>query len=310
MTLKTFVAANWASNYFRAFLVDENGEIVDQLSHDKGIVGLSRVEMEDVIKNANDTLKPNAGFYLAGMVGSDLGWKKVPYCECPSSIEKLAEKSLSTEMGGVSVSILPGLCVTDSSHGPDVMRGEEVELFGLLNLVDGLCEGAKFIVLAGRHSKWVKLVNGQVVDFFTSMSGELFDGLREKGLLANLLKNDPALDEAFVEGVVATKRQTVGLCRDLFGIRAKVMTGQLDKQHTSSYAHGFILGAEISDAIHQFPELTGQTSVPIVGKQEFVDTYLYALKQFSIEGAAVNSGTAVVKGFSLYHSSVASEVVS
>ncbi len=83
MALKTFVAANWASNYFRAFLVNENGEIVDQLSHDKGIFGLSRVEMEDVIKNAYDMLKPNAGFYLAGMVGSDLGWKKVPYCECP-----------------------------------------------------------------------------------------------------------------------------------------------------------------------------------------------------------------------------------
>ncbi len=213
-------------------------------------------------------------------------------------------------MGGVSVSILPGLCVKDSSHGPDVMRGEEVELFGLLNLVDGLCEGTKFIVLAGRHSKWVKLVNGQVVDFFTSMSGELFDGLREKGLLASLLKKDPTLDEAFVEGVLATKKQTVGLCRDLFGVRAKVTTGQLDKQHTSSYAQGFILGAEIGDAILQFPELVGQAPVPIVGKQEFVDTYLYALKQYSIDGASINSEIAVVKGFSLYHSAYASEVVS
>ncbi|MFC7292864.1 2-dehydro-3-deoxygalactonokinase [Hirschia litorea] len=306
MTSKTFVAANWASNYFRAFLVNEDAAVIDQLSHDRGIIGLTRADMEDVIVHANKTLKPTAGFYLAGMVGSDMGWEKVPYCECPSTIDKLASNSLSASIGNVDVSILPGLCVTNSSHGPDVMRGEEVELFGALNLLDGLNEGTKFIVLAGRHSKWVKLENGKIVDFLTSMSGELFDSLRDKGLLSALMKNQPQLDDAFWGGLLSTKKRPVGLGRELFGVRAKVMTGALDKEKTSSYAHGLFLGAEIIDAVQQFPELNNQTFIPVIGKQEYTEAYLHAMSGFSLKGRAVDVVAATVNGFSLYHSTFVS----
>ena len=68
----------------------------------------------------------------------------------------------------LDVHILPGL---SQAEPPDVMRGEETQIAGMLAATpdfDGL------VCLPGTHTKWARVSEGRVTDFRTAMTGELF----------------------------------------------------------------------------------------------------------------------------------------
>ena len=63
-----------------------------------------------------------------------------------------------------------------------------------------------WVALPGTHTKWARLENGRVVDFFTSMSGEIFDRLTAKGLLASIVEGEAKEGPAFDKGVAPVVR--------------------------------------------------------------------------------------------------------
>ena len=71
---------------------------------------------------------------LAGMVGSNRGWKEAPYVPCPAGIDDLAR---SLVWAGEREAIVPGVSYIGDGRA-DVMRGEEVQLLGAVaaGLVD------------------------------------------------------------------------------------------------------------------------------------------------------------------------------
>jgi len=108
--------------------------------------------------------------------------------------------ALATTIGDVPVRIVPGIaCTRGLDDMPDVLRGEEIELVGLA----ALREGDGPVALPGAHTKWVRLEGGEVVEFFTSMSGEIFERLIEHGLLASIVEG-AAVDGA-ADRVAPTK---------------------------------------------------------------------------------------------------------
>ncbi len=63
---------------------------------------------------------------MAGMVGSNVGWKVAPYLSVPARFSSIGEQLTSV---GDNIWIIPGLCVShDDNH--NVMRGEETQLIG------------------------------------------------------------------------------------------------------------------------------------------------------------------------------------
>ena len=58
-------------------------------------------------------------------------------------------------------------------------------------------------MLPGTHTKWVIVRDGRVTDFFTSMSGEIFDRLTAQGLLASIVDGEARPGQAFDDGVAA-----------------------------------------------------------------------------------------------------------
>ena len=77
----------------------------------------------------------------------------------------------------MSVKILPGL---KQKQPEDVMRGEETQIAGFLksnpNFSGCLC-------LPGTHTKWVVVDNGCVEYFRTSITGEMFNIVRQHSIL-------------------------------------------------------------------------------------------------------------------------------
>ena len=68
----------------------------------------------------------------------------------------------------------------DSSGVPDVLRGEETEILGC---AADLGKNTQFC-LPGTHTKWVRMDDGKIGSFSTSMTGDLSQGfIRENTIL-------------------------------------------------------------------------------------------------------------------------------
>lgn len=293
----TFVGVNWGSTNFRAMLIGADGSMLDEYAAPAGVVALDRNGM---IKQMDDLAGrwPKKGpVYASGMIGSNVGWIEVPYAEAPAGCSDFAAATVPTRIGNVAADIVPGIACRRSFDGePDVLRGEEIELMGLVAL--GAADG--WVALPGTHTKWARLENGHVVDFFTSMSGEIFDRLTAKGLLSSIVTDEATDGPAFQKGVAAGRARRLSLGTLLFGARAQVVRGMLAKSGAASYIRGLLIGSEIADALAVYPALR-KGVVPLVGNFPLCKLYASALRTEGVFSEPIESRAACVRGFYALH---------
>jgi 2-dehydro-3-deoxygalactonokinase len=294
---KTFVGVNWGSTNFRAYLIGADGSAIDEYSAPAGVVNLDRTGMAATM-NALAARWPNSGpVYASGMIGSNVGWQNVPYAEAPAGCADLAAAAVATEIGNVPVRIVPGITCRRSFDGePDILRGEEIEMMGLAAL--GTADG--WVALPGTHTKWARLERGRVVEFFTSMSGEIFDRLTAKGLLASIVEGEAKDGPMFLKGVATGRARKLSLGTLLFGARAQVVRGFLSKADAASYIRGVLIGSEIADAMAVYPT-AGNAVVPLIGSSVVCALYASALNAAKVSSAIVDSRIACLRGFRALH---------
>jgi 2-dehydro-3-deoxygalactonokinase len=294
---RTFVGVNWGSTNFRAYLISADGAALDDYSAPAGVVGLDRQGMAAAMDQLAARWPDRGPVYASGMIGSNVGWTEVPYAEAPAGCADLAAAALSTTIGRVATHIVPGIACRRSFDGqPDILRGEEIELMGLaaLRAVDG------WIALPGTHTKWARLQDGRVVDFFTSMSGEMFDRLTAKGLLASIVDGEAADGAVFLRGVAVGRSRQLALGTLLFSARAQVVRGALAKTDAASYIRGVLIGAEIADALAVYPGVRDSV-VPLIGNSALCRLYASALDSAGVRSEAIDSRVACLRGFRALH---------
>ena len=190
---------------------------------------------------------------MAGMVGSALGWETVPYVDASVRLQSLPQHlhRLADSSPGHTLQVVPGYCVRDAHGRPDVMRGEETQLLGAV--MAGHANG--WFVLPGTHSKWVFLEEGYIRQLRTYMTGEIFDLLRKQGTIASAI-GGAAIDtaarsnwdaQAFADGVAAAAQGA--LAHLLFGVRARVVCGDLAPASATAYLSGLLIGHELHDVV-------------------------------------------------------------
>ena len=293
----SFVGVNWGSTNFRAYLIGADGAALDDYSAPAGIVTLDRPGMAATMNTVALRWPHTSTVYGSGMIGSNVGWTEVPYAEAPAGCADLARAAVSTHIGRVPTYIVPGIACRRSFDGqPDILRGEEIELMGLaaLRAIDG------WVALPGTHTKWARLEQGRVVDFFTSMSGEMFDRLTEKGLLASIIDGEAADGPVFLRGGAAGRERQLGLGTLLFGARAQVVRGVIKKADAASYIRGLLIGSEIADALAVYP-MVRDGVVPLIGNRALCRLYASALTAAGVRTEAVDSRTACLRGFRALH---------
>jgi 2-dehydro-3-deoxygalactonokinase len=126
--------------------------------------------------------QPGLPVIACGMVGSAQGWREAAYRDTPANVATLGT-ALQTvrSLRGVDVHIVPG--VIQRSRLPNVMRGEETQVLGVLQTLPDEAGADLLIGLPGSHSKWVEVVDGCIVHFDTFMTGEVFAVLSEHSIL-------------------------------------------------------------------------------------------------------------------------------
>src|SRR5262249_54043851 len=123
---------------------------------------------------------------LSGMIGSRQGWREAPYARCPAGADDLVEALVRFEHDGLALALVPGLSAENTGM-PDVMRGEETQIFGALAL-SGRDDG--LFLLPGTHSKWANVSARRIMSFRTFMTGEVFGALKDHTILGRLMHGD------------------------------------------------------------------------------------------------------------------------
>jgi 2-dehydro-3-deoxygalactonokinase len=116
-------------------------------------------------------------------------------------------------------------------------------VFGALRLL-GLDTAT--LVLPGTHSKWVRVEDGRIVDFATSMTGEFYALLRRHSILARTLPADDGElhGDAFDAGVAHALR-SAGLLQAAFAVRTLALFERLPQAQQPSYLSGIVIGEEL-----------------------------------------------------------------
>ena len=70
------------------------------------------------------------------MIGSRQGWREAPYATCPAGADDIVQALARIDHAGRTIALVPGLS-TENDAMPDVMRGEETQIFGALALSGG-----------------------------------------------------------------------------------------------------------------------------------------------------------------------------
>ncbi|MBC5765911.1 2-dehydro-3-deoxygalactonokinase [Ramlibacter albus] len=263
-----WVGVDWGTSSLRAALLDGAGRVLEQRQSARGILSVAAGEFPAVLRElCGDWLAAGRLCLISGMAGSRQGWLEAPYCECPASRDDLARQLAWVDPGRIA--IVPGLVC---HHGgvPDVMRGEEVQVFGAMELL-GVHD--LVAVLPGTHSKWVEVHHGRIVSFATAMTGEFYALLRRHSILARTMdEDDGSLDEAaFVQGVKHAQR-TGNLLQSAFSARTLALFERMPRAAMPSYLSGLVIGEELRS--HYVADARGFV---VIGAPELAQRYTLAL---------------------------------
>ena len=256
------IGIDWGTTHRRAALIGVDGELIAERSDGEGALACKGRFGASLAALIAGWPQAESGLpvVMAGMVGSAIGWQTVPYLEADTPLSALARHlvPVAEAPAGRRWSIVPGYCLRGEAGAVDVMRGEETQLFGALNLLGpGASDGC--YVLPGTHSKWVRLQGGRITELRTYMTGELFALLRQHGTLASAmqtpvadapgaLRHDSVADDPdFLQGV-ARAAAGPALSHALFGARARVVTGAMAPGAAAAHVSGLLIGAEWADA--------------------------------------------------------------
>ncbi|MEO6716113.1 MAG: 2-dehydro-3-deoxygalactonokinase [Novosphingobium sp.] len=227
---------------------------------------------------------------LCGMAGARGGLAEVGYVECPADARKWSGAAASLQLDGIPLRIAAGLACRNDL--PEVMRGEETQVFGALTVEPEL--GA--VLLPGTHSKWVQVADGAITRIHTFLTGELFALLADQSTLAPAATGTAVDEEAgFAEGLTQALNGA-GLAATLFATRAL----QLRENRSGRWASGFLSGLLIGD---ELGEVRRKGDLPdrvtVIGAPDLSDRYVQGLTQCCVAVQRLDGQDCALKGLGL-----------
>jgi 2-dehydro-3-deoxygalactonokinase len=277
----TLLGIDWGTSNRRAYILDAQGKLVRQQNDEAGILHVNG-DFEGSLKSLLQTLGlEHADVIMSGMVGSRNGWREAPYLSVDRPLQNLRQdlKEIDTAIPNVRCRIVPGYRFVDAHGLPDVMRGEETQVLGALDLG----AGNGWFLLPGTHSKWVRVEDGRVIELLTFMTGELFSLMSQHGTLAKAMIGQQSVPDAFAAGLEASRHG--GFTHIAFCCRALVVTDRMPAEHSASYLSGLLVGTELHDILQKTKGSTA-SPVQVIGSPALCARYLSALELLGIEARA------------------------
>ena len=293
--MNLWVALDWGTSNFRAYLMDNN-HIIDQVSTQEGMKFVDQNEFKKTLIKNIDAWNNKFDIKVviaSGMVGAKQGWIEVPYINSPCDIRNLNFKSLKI-LDDVKIHILSGVSQFNPS---DVMRGEETQIAGfLLNNID--FNGS--ICLPGTHSKWVNLNSYNIQEFTTFLTGELYEIVKKYSILNHSL-NTAELDDEIVKSAAKLIIENPSfISNKLFEIRAENLLKNSSQISNNSKLVGYLLGIELSGSRNYWED----KDLVIIGSSNLNKYYELILNGRSNSIQLFNSSDMALNGLSFFKKSL------
>jgi 2-dehydro-3-deoxygalactonokinase len=264
------IAVDWGTSNFRAFRINAEGAVVAKCSSPQGILRVGEGNFEA-------TLRTEVGAWLqegenhillCGMIGSRQGWMEAEYLRCPVGIEELAASVVQVPFFGAEVLLVPGVLGPAAANVPEVMRGEETAAMGIMDA----CAGSGLVCFPGTHSKWIHLSDRRIVSFTTSMTGDVYSALCKRTILERTMAGGAVTEETAFRDGVSRSADSGGLLHHLFGVRTRVLMGQLKEEASASYLSGLLIGHEVRAT------MPAGARVALVGEARLCGLYAQAIE--------------------------------
>mgnify|MGYP000524805612 CR=1 FL=1 len=289
-----WIAIDWGTTHLRAWAMGEDGAILAEGHSERGMGVLARADFEPaLLALVSDWLddERETPVIACGMVGSRQGWSEAPYRKVPTTPHGTLSPCV-TKDNRITMHILPGL---KQDKSPDVMRGEETQIAGILRAnpeFDGV------LCLPGVHTKWVRVSAGEIVSFQTFISGEMFALLAEQSALKPAVSGE-ALDQvAFMTALSDAMGRPQALAANLFGIRAAGLVADMPAEAARARLSGLLIGLELAGAK---PYWLGQ-NVAIVGAGPVSELYRAGLAEQGVPAEVWDVADLMLAGLSAaYH---------
>ena len=287
----TYVLGDWGTSRLRLFRI-AGGAMADRLEGPG--TGALDASPQAVLADRLETWLaqgPVSEAILCGMAGAPGGLVEAGYAACPTDAAGWLASRSRIDVAGVPVAVLPGLSCRGEGNVPEVMRGEETQVFGALALRPQLAKGRRLIILPGTHSKWVELENGVVRSFRTHPTGELFALLAEQSTLTGPdTPGEGAFDDGFARGL---ERCGEPLTAALFEARAARMLDRRSRDWSRGYLSGLLIGSEVTAAA------PCGSSMVLIGDPALTALYERVLTELGCSAECIDGDAAVVAGLEL-----------
>jgi 2-dehydro-3-deoxygalactonokinase len=276
MAQPQLIGLDWGTTSCRAYLIGADGSVLERLVDGPGILRVQNGAFGPAL-DAMIGGWPKLPVILSGMIGSRQGWVEAPYAHCPAGADDIVTALASIAHADVGIALVPGLS-TENGEMPDVMRGEETQILGVLALSKN--ESGLFL-LPGTHSKWAEVAGGRIVSFRTFMTGEVFGALKHHTILGRLMSDGESDAEAFMRGVCegAALGSAGALLNRIFATRTYGLTDKLADTALADYLSGLLIGAEVSEATRQT-----KGAVTIIASPALAQRYTDALRLLGRSG--------------------------
>ncbi len=235
----------------------------------------------------------NITILISGMASATIGMVELPYKVIPFQIME----------AGLYTQIIPAtpqcrhtiILISGVRSANDAMRGEETMMAGCT--IEEVA-GEQLFIFPGTHSKHLVVQNGILKDLKTYMTGEIFNLLSSKSILAASVEADdlsPQMNEAFIKGVKETIDSNI--LNALFHVRTNLLFGLAGKKENYHQLSGLLIGEELKAVS------TGNYAiVTIVSTGNLLTLYTKALAALNFKGklqyqdadAALVNGQALV----------------
>ena len=287
-----FISIDWGTTNFRLRLVDRASvSIISDYKSDRGILKtydqynaqneISQTDFfADIILKAVTDISHDLAclpIVLSGMASSSIGLQELPYADFPFKEDGTSlTREVPSLKNGLTIILVSGV---RSDTG--MIRGEEIQAIGLAEYMIGE-EESGILILPGTHSKHMTYDKGIFSDLKNYMTGELFDVLSQKSILAKSVRKSDMTDaynKSFITGLdIGAKGD---LNTHLLSVRANDVIHHTDAHENYFYLSGLLIGDELKKLNHQSETIYLSASQPLFNLYKLALEHLYPAKNLT-----------------------------
>lgn len=255
--MKKIITIDAGTSNLRVRIVEDKKIIFDRKENYGVKIGKEKFQenlyllLKDCIKENNLKNEDIDCIIASGMITSALGLMEIEHLHVPVSLKKFAQNIKKVKFFEFEINLITGIKVEkeyfkeENLKSVDVIRGEEVEVFGILDEINS--SEQLLIILPGSHNKFIEVSNGIITNLLTTMSGEIYDAMTRCTILKTSVNDKFAetIDKKFLQ-LGNRIGQEYGLNQGSFILRGLDLAEELTVNEKANYLLGLVLSGDIA----------------------------------------------------------------